>query len=324
MLTANEVRGVMGMMPAFTTADGDSVHCTDSVDTRALKLGVDKIIQDGVDVIATTGSFGEFHTLLWEEQQKLIEASVSAVRKRVPLFIGCTSLNTRETLMKMKFIAQSGADGVLTGVPFYFPATVENAVQFYFDIAEAFPKLNIMIYHNPPLHRISIPPEAFRKLVQKPNIVAMKDSHRDPLAFMKLQDIVQGKISVLVNQIQTYPYVMLGAGGCWSIHAWMGPSPLIRARDAWAAQDWAALRKICMDVSSAMSVGGGGGGQNLEWREATMKLAMNEAGYCHAGPLRPPFSIVPDSVKERAKEMARKWRGLCAAYPAEQQREVGT
>lgn len=323
MLTAKDVRGVVAMMPAFTTRDGDSVHQTNTIDTDELKTAVEKIIQDGVDAIATTGSFGEFHTLLWEEQKKLIEATVAAVRKRVPVFIGCTSLNTREAMMKMKFIAESGADGVLAGVPFYFPATADNAVQYFLDIADAFPKLGVMIYHNPPLHRVTLPVEAFRKLVTRPNIIAMKDSHRDLTSFMKLQEIIRGKISVFVYQSQLYPYVMLGAAGCWSIHAWMGPGPVLQARDACLAEDWEKAKKICLDMTDAVLVGGGSFLTDLYWRESSCKLAINEAGYCYAGPLRPPFRIVPKEVKEQAKVMAQKWRALCAAYTREARQAMG-
>jgi len=47
--------------------------------------------------------------------------------------------------------------------------------------------------------------------VKKPNIVGMKDSHRTTQAFMNLQKIVRGKISVFVNQTQFYPYYEMGA-----------------------------------------------------------------------------------------------------------------
>lgn len=302
------------MMPAFTTAKGDSPHETETVNTGELTRAVDKIIADGVDVIATTGSFGEFHTLLWEEKQELIEATVGAAKKRVPVFIGCTGLNTREVLREMKFIGDSGADGVLVGVPFYFPASADNVVQFYHDIADAFPKLGIMIYHNPPLHRVTIPTEAFARLVEKPNIVAMKDSHRDPIGFMQLQKTVRDKISVFVFQSQLYPYAMMGAAGCWSIHAWMGPGPVIQARDACREKDWERVKKISLDMADAvlfdktfMT--------DLTWRESSCKLAINEAGYCWAGPLRAPFRIVPAAVTRKAGEMAQKWRALCESYP---------
>ncbi|NIO12271.1 MAG: dihydrodipicolinate synthetase, partial [Deltaproteobacteria bacterium] len=149
--------GVMAMMPAFATPDANDIRSTSTIDINNLKAGVDRMIADGGDVIATTGSFGEFHTLLWEEFETITRATLDAVRDRVPLFIGCTSLNSRETVRKMKFIREAGGKGVLVGVPFYFPSTVDNAVQFYHDIAEMFPDLAIMVYHNPALHNVTLP-----------------------------------------------------------------------------------------------------------------------------------------------------------------------
>jgi hydratase-aldolase len=308
------------MMPAFTTKDGSSPTASDTIDTAALESGVDRIIRDGVDAIATTGSFGECHTLLWDEHRKLIDATVGAVRKRVPLFIGCTSLNTRETIRQIRYAEQAGADGVLCGVPFYFPATTDNAVQFYLDIADAFPKLGIAIYHNPSLHRVTIPVTAFEKLVTRPNIVAMKDSHRDAIPFIQMIKIVKDKISVFCNQVQCYPYVMFGAVGCWSISAWLGPSPVLHLRDACFAEDWERAKEICLDLKAAYRAPGRPG--DLFWRENSHKLAVNEAGYCVAGPLRPPFRNVPPDVIEHAKRMAANWISLCKKYPPKQAKDA--
>ena len=313
MLRAQDMKGVMAMMPAFTTPNGDSPSATDTVNTTALEAAVDRIIRDGVDVIATMGSFGECHTLLWEEKKKLAEATIAAARKRVPVIIGCTSLNTRETLQQMKFAAAAGADGVLCGVPFYFPATVDNAVQFYLDLADAFPNLGVVIYHNPPMHRVTLPVSAFEKLATRSNIVAMKDSHRTPVAFMQLMKIVKGKISVLCNQTQAYPYMMLGAAGVWSIAAWMGPWPVLRLRDACLAGDWETAKEICLELEAAHRAPGRPG--EIFWRENSAKLAMNAAGYCSPGPLRPPFRVVPPEIIEHAKQMAVSWKKLCAKYP---------
>ncbi len=233
MITSNDLKGIMTMMPAFTKKDGDRIDATDTVDTDELTRTVDKIISDGgCNVLTTTGSFGEFHTLLWDEHKKLIEATVAANKKRVPLFIGCTNLNPREAIRQAKFAQDAGADGVLLGVPFYYQASVDNAVQFYHDVADALPKMGVMIYHNPTHHRVTIPVSAFKKLTEKPNIVAMKDSHRTPLQFVELTNITKGKMSLFVNQTQMYPYYQMGAAGCWSFNVWMGPSPVMTLRDA--------------------------------------------------------------------------------------------
>src|SRR5262249_48106899 len=158
--------------------------------------------------------------------------TIEVVNKRVPLFIGVTSLNSREVVQKMTLARDAGAEGVLLGVPFYFPATVENAVRFYHDVAEMFPTLAIMVYHNPTLHNITIPVSAFTQLLQNRNVVAMKDSPRDPRQFMSLMRVADGRLSVFVNQGQAYPYVELGAAGFWSYDCWMGPWPMLRLRDA--------------------------------------------------------------------------------------------
>jgi len=315
MITANDLKGIMAMMPAFTTKDGDRPDAEDTVDTAELTRAVDKIIRDGgANVITTTGSFGEFHTLLWEEHKKLIEATVAAVNKRMPVMIGCTNLNPREAMRQARFAQEAGADGLLLGVPFYYQATVDNAVQFYHDIADAFPKLGVMIYHNPTHHRVTIPVGAFKRITEKSNIVGMKDSHRTPLQFIELMNTVKGKISVFINQTQAFPYAMLGAAGCWSFNVWMGPSPVIRLRDACQAQDWETAKQICLDLEGTNRVGPNIG--NLSWRENVFKLATNEAGYCTAGPLRAPWRIIPQEVVDNSKKIAAYWKKLCEKYPA--------
>lgn len=315
MLQPEDLHGICAMMPAFTTPDGDQVRARSTVDVGALADAVDKIIRDGVDIIATTGSFGEFYNLLWEEYKVLVRATVDAVRRRVPLFIGCTSLNTRDTLEKMRFIRDAGADGVITGVPFYMPSTAENAVQFYLDIAEQFPDLAIMIYHNPPLHHVTIPVGAFKQLVTKRNIVAMKDSHRNVDAFLSLMEIVQGKIKVLVRQGQLFPYTLLGAAGCWSIDVWMGPWPILRLRDACVQEDWQTARRIAVELTRLNPT------MDLRWRDHSMKLSINEAGYCTAGPLRPPFRYIPPEVIEESRSRGRRWKELSDRYRLEMEKK---
>ena len=317
MFAPSDLRGLNAMVAAPATADATRLDATDTVDVDSLRDLLNKLIADGVNVVSMMGSYGECHTLLWEEFQTLTKTAVETVNKRVPLFIGVTSVNSREAARKARFARDVGAEGIFTGVPFYYPPTVDNAVQFYHDMADYLPDLSIQIYHNPPLHNIHIPVSAFTRLVEKRQIVSMKDSHRSPLEFMRLIDVVEGKISVFVNQMQYYPFQEMGARGFWSTDSNMGPLPLIRYRDAVDEGDVQTAKQILREIQS-LGEGEFGGPQ-----DNARKLAASTTGYANLGPNRPPFVVVqPDSLARQMKR-AEGWKKLSEKYgPQVQQRSL--
>src|SRR5712692_7590336 len=148
--TWDELKGICGMMPSFATADASNLLATNTIDVANLQEGVDKIIKDGIGMIATTGSFGQCYNLFFDEFQTLVRATIEAVDKRVPLMLGVTSANPRETYQKVKFVREAGGEGVLMGLPYYDAMSVPKIIDFYKQICELFPDISVMIYHNPP------------------------------------------------------------------------------------------------------------------------------------------------------------------------------
>jgi 4-(2-carboxyphenyl)-2-oxobut-3-enoate aldolase len=309
MVTAKDVSGVMAMMPSFSTENAGDLDAISTVAVGNLQAGVDRMIQDGVDVITTTGSFGECYNVFWDEFKTIASATVEAAKKRVPVFIGTTSPNAREVIQRLKFVQDIGGDGTLLGVPYYDAQSPEYIAEFYAQIAERFPKLGILIYHNPVNHKVKIPVSVFPKLVQYPNIIGMKDSHRDTREFVRLMEIIRGKISVMTNQAQMFPYYRMGAAGCWSIDAWMGPWPVLHLRNlVRAGKDEEALQVIAAIMSAA-------GGERPGGNEgATGKLPIEFAGYVNPGPARTPIVRFSETILERAKKKAESWKRLCAKY----------
>ena len=314
--TFEELKGVCGMMPAFATANASEITATNTVDVDNLQDGVDRIIKDGIGVIATTGSFGQCWNLLWDEFTTLIDATIQAVDDRVPLMLGVTSTNPREVAQKMKFVQEAGGQGVLLGLPYYSSMPIPKAVAFYKEVAETFPNLSIMIYHNPVNHRVKIPVRAFQELVQNRNIVAIKDSHRDTREMGPYHKIIDGKIAQFCNQAQLYPYYEMGASGCWSIDAWMGPWPVIKIYQSVVDGDTATARRVIDEVTGGgggarpaegEDDGGGGGGGNPQ----------EFAGYVKPGPARPPATYATSGDTERAKKRAAQWIELCNKYKPE-------
>ena len=303
----DELRGICGMMPSFATADASDITATETVDVKSLQEGVDRVIKDdGVNLIATTGSFGQCYNLFWDEFKTLVRATIEVVDKRVPLMLGVTSTNPREVVQKMKFVREAGGEGILLGLPYYDPLPIRDIPTFYRTIADLFPDLSIMVYHNPANHRVHIPVPVFRELVKIPNIVAMKDAHRETREFLTLHDVIHGKIAHFVNMTQLYPYYELGASGCWSYQIWQGPWPVIALRDAAFAGDNEKLRAI-----------------NDDLRRGPTGRPTVYSDYVSLGPPRPPFSWIEASPEEAAKaaEKARKaaadWAALSQKYRPE-------
>jgi 4-(2-carboxyphenyl)-2-oxobut-3-enoate aldolase len=311
----NELYGICGMMPAFSNTKAGDLTATQTVDVEAIHKGLDRIIKDGgAQVIATTGTFGQCWNLLTDEFQTLVRASIEAVKKRVPLMLGVTSANPREVVQRMKFVREAGGQGVLLGVPYYYKLPIRDVVSFYQEIAKLFPDLSIMIYHNPTNHRVHIPVHAFQELVKVPNIVAMKDSHREPLEFQRLHDIIHGKISHFVNQVQLYPYYEMGASGCWSHAIWSGPWPVLAIYYAVVDGDVERAKRIIADVSGGRA-GRGGGGEDEGGRAGHERHEY--AGYVDFGPPRPPFSFNMTDTEDKARKGAARWVELCEKYRPE-------
>ena len=206
MLQPSDVRGLMAMMPAFATDEANQLLSVNTIAVDRLSSGLDQMIRDGADVIATTGSFGEFHTLLPEEFETLASAAVETARRRLPIFIGTTALNSREVVAKMRVVDGLGADGVIVGVPFYFPSSPANVVHFYKSIAELFPRLAIMAYHNPELHNVRFNVPLIEELLKIKGLIAMKDNARMPQEFVRLASVTKGRMSLFVNQGQYRAY----------------------------------------------------------------------------------------------------------------------
>jgi len=299
------------MMPGFATDDANAIEATNTVAADRLHHGVTKLVDDGIDVLAACGSFGEGYAVEREELRTLSAAVVEATRGRIPAFIGCLGLNSREIVARGWIAQDAGAEGLLIGLPCYFPQELENAIGFYEEVAALFPKMAIFIYHNPLLFRTALPVAAFERIAAIPNVVGMKDSHRDTRAFLDLMKTVDGRMRIFVGTWQYFPYADIGAAGFWSYNCWMGSSPVLRLRDAVRAGDRALARDITFRISAAYE---GPEQPDVRWRETAAKIAIRHAGYVDPGPLRHPFVNIPDAVNANARRMAANWQDLCAAY----------
>jgi 4-hydroxy-tetrahydrodipicolinate synthase len=128
------------------------------VDEERLRELIEFQIENGTDGIVPCGTTGESPTLSHEEHDRVIEITVEAVRKRVPVIAGTGSNSTAEALRLTRHAHEVGADAALMVTPYYNRPTQEGMYQHYRTIAEQVP-IPIVVYNVPTRTGANLLPE---------------------------------------------------------------------------------------------------------------------------------------------------------------------
>ena len=145
------------------------------VDEEALRRLIEEQIAAGTDGIAPCGTTGESTTLSHEEHDRVIEITVDAVKKRVPVIAGTGSNSTAEALRLTKHAWEAGADAALIVCPYYNRPTQEGLYLHYRAIAEEVP-IPIIVYNIQGRTGVNMATETLARLAKIPNIVGVKEA----------------------------------------------------------------------------------------------------------------------------------------------------
>ncbi|GAA1382132.1 hypothetical protein GCM10009613_09350 [Pseudonocardia kongjuensis] len=313
-VTPDDVRGVLAIMPTPATADAGDPAAVDTVDHAESARAADALVTDGVDAVLTTGTFGEGATLTWDEHRAFARTVVDAVAGRVPVYVGATTLNTRDTIARARELAGLGVTGLLLGRPMWSPCDDEATVRFYRDVTDAVPELAVIVYDNPVSFRGKIPPAVYRRLAEIPQVVAAKYPVLGP-SFLADLDAVGDRIKILPVErdwYYTWRWAPEAMTACWSGSASCGPAAAVELRDRLAAGDAAGAEAIAQEYRYASRTFFPKGSFELfsTYNVQLEKIRIDEAGYIAAGPCRPPYVDCPDEYAEGARESGRRLADL--------------
>ena len=146
-----------------------------NVDEEAFRQLIEFQIEKGTNGIVPCGTTGESSTLSHEEHDRVIEITVDAVRKRVPVIAGTGSNSTAEALRLTKHAYEAGADGALLVCPYYNRPSQEGLYQHFKVIAEGVP-IPLVPYNIPGRTGVNMLPETVARLSKIKNIVGIKEA----------------------------------------------------------------------------------------------------------------------------------------------------
>jgi 4-hydroxy-tetrahydrodipicolinate synthase len=148
------------------------------IDETALRILIDKQIEDGIDGLVPCGSTGESATLSSDEHHRVIEIVISAAGGRVPVIAGTGSNNTREAIGFTQHAKDAGADGALLLSPYYNRPTQEGLVAHFEAIASE-TRFPLVLYNIPGRTASNMAPETIARLAENPHIVGVKEASGD-------------------------------------------------------------------------------------------------------------------------------------------------
>jgi dihydrodipicolinate synthase/N-acetylneuraminate lyase len=244
---------------------------------------------------------------------------MNTVRKRVPVFVGATTLGTRETILRLEYAREAGADGTLLGLPMWQPCTEEIAVRFYASISEALPDFPIIVYANEHAFRFDFPPSFWARVVKHaPTAIAAK--FMKPQMYLDCLKACDGKINLLPMPEMARRFVEQSPStvtAVWATSASMGPAPIVALMDSLRRKDVERFEKIAADLEwcgEPIMRPGGVISELARYNIQFEKLRFEVSGYCKPGPCRPPYDILPEHHAAATREHARRWVEISKRY----------
>jgi 4-hydroxy-tetrahydrodipicolinate synthase len=214
------------------------------VDERSLRELIEFQIKNGTDGIVPCGTTGESSTLSHEEHDRVIEITVDAVKKRVPVIAGTGSNSTSEALRLTKHAYEVGADGALSVCPYYNRPTQEGLYQHFKVIAENVP-IPIIPYNIPSRTGVNLMPETVARLAKISNIVGIKEASG---SLKQMQDVINlcGKEFAVLSgdDFFTFPLLSIGGKGVISVISNIVPADMAAMIDAFMAGDIKKAEKM--------------------------------------------------------------------------------
>jgi len=172
-LTVDDIVGIVGILPTPATPDAERWDAVDTVALPEVEKMTRAAVGAGIEILMTTGTFGEAATLTWPETLALVDCVVQNSGRR-PVFAGVTTLNTRDTISRAREVVKIGASGLFVGRPMWLPLDQQQILKYYQDLAAALPGVPLIIYDNPHAFKGKITTETYQQLALIPEVVASK------------------------------------------------------------------------------------------------------------------------------------------------------
>jgi 4-hydroxy-tetrahydrodipicolinate synthase len=215
------------------------------VDEKAFASFVEWQIAEGTHGLVPVGTTGESPTVSHEEHRRVVEICVEVANKRVPVIAGAGSNSTAEAVSLAKFAEETGADAVLSVVPYYNKPNQEGLFQHFSAVAKAV-GVPVILYSVPGRTVVDLTVDTIARLREAhPNITGVKDA-TGSMERTSLQRVKLGNDFILLSgdDATALGFNAHGGHGCISVTANVAPRLCSQMQELSLAGEFAQARDI--------------------------------------------------------------------------------
>ena len=258
----------------------------------------DDLIGAGVHGLTPLGSTGEFAYLSWPQRRRVVEVTVQAARRRVPVVAGVASTTIADAVAQAREWQRLGCDGILAILEAYFPLTDEGVYAYFEAVANAV-SLPVVLYTNPNFQRSDLSLPVIERLSRVPNIRYIKDASFNTGRLLSIMARVEGRMQVFAASSHIPACVMLIGGVGWMAGpACVAPRQSVELYELCRKGDWNAamdLQRRLWDLNQAFAK------YNLA---ACVKGGLELQGYAVGAPLPPQAPLTAQGIDELRRALS--------------------
>ena len=202
------------------------------IDEQGLVDLIEFQINAGIHGLVPCETTGESATLDFDEHKRVIELTVQTVAGRVPVIAGTGANSTLEAIELTASAKASGADAVLSVVPYYNKPSQEGLYRHFKAIVEAV-DIPVVLYNVPGRTVTNMLPATVARLAALPGVVGIKEASGSLQQVSEVIQLCPSDFVVLSgDDFTAMPTVLIGGRGVISVVSNLMPGAMAQMMEA--------------------------------------------------------------------------------------------
>ena len=222
------------------------------IDEQGLVDLIEFQIAGGIHGLVPCGTTGESATLDFNEHKRVIDLTVQTVAGRVPVIAGTGANNTLEAIELTASAKASGADAVLSVVPYYNKPSQEGLYEHFKAILEAV-DIPMVLYNVPGRTVTNMLPATVARLAALPGVIGIKEACG---SLQQVSEVIQrcprDFIVLSGDDFTAMPTALIGGRGVISAVSNLAPAKMARMMEAALQGNLAEANALHYELFSLM------------------------------------------------------------------------